>query len=319
MRAAVLSRFGGPENLELKDVEKPAPGPGQLLVRVICASVNPVDAKLRHDGSWAGLSPPVILGYDASGVVAGAGPGATRFKPGDEVYYTPEIFGNPHGSYAEYEVVPEAIVAPKPAGLGHAQAASMPLAGGTAYEALVRRLRVQVGEVVLVHGGAGGVGSFAVQIARAAGCRVIATAGPENQSTLHRLGADHCLDYTGGGVAKAVLELTGGRGVDAVFSTAGGQTIAESLPVTRPGGRLATILGPGVDLDLLYPRNLTLHGVFLTREAARLEELGRLAERGQVRPLVEAVLPLEQVADAHRRMDSGHGRGKLVLQVAQHD
>ncbi len=316
MRAMVIPRFGGPDVFELRDVPAPAPGPGQLLVRIRYSGTNPVDAKLRANGAWAGLVPPVVLGYDASGVVEQVGPGVTGFAPGDEVYYTPEIHGNPLGTYAELNVVAAAIVARKPASLSHAEAAAVPLAAGTAYDAIVRRLAVRPGETVLVHGGAGGVGSFAVQLARASGARVIATAGPDNQETLRALGADVCVDYRARDPAEVALKETGGVGVDAVLSTVGGDTVVKSLPATRPGGRLATILGVQGDLGPLYQRNLTLHGVFLTREGARLRELARLVEQGKLRPIVDAELPLEKVGEAHRRLDSGHGRGKIVLRVA---
>src|SRR5690242_16876419 len=163
MRAVMIHRFGGPEVLEVDEVEPPDPGPDELLVRVVAAGTNPVDAKIRAAGAWAGIELPAILGYDASGVVERVGGCVRDFKPGDEVFYTSEIFGNRFGSYAEYEPVPAALVAPKPAALSHVEAAAVPLAGGTAWEATVRRLAVRVGETVLIHGGAGGVGSFAVQ------------------------------------------------------------------------------------------------------------------------------------------------------------
>ncbi len=316
MRAMVIPRFGGPELFELRELPAPVPGPGELLVRIRYSGTNPVDAKLRANGSWAGLAPPVVLGYDASGVVERVGPGVAGFAEGDEVYYTPEIHGNPLGTYAELNVVPAAIVARKPASLSHAEAAALPLAAGTAYEAVVRRLAVRPGETVLVHGGAGGVGSFAVQLARASGARVIATAGPGNQETLRALGADVCVDYRAQDPAEVALRETGGAGVDAVFSTVGGETVTRSLPATRPFGRLATILGVQGDLTALYGRNLALHGVFLTREGARLREIARLVDQGKLRPIVDAELPLEKVGEAHRRLDSGHGRGKIVLRVA---
>lgn len=316
MRAAVLAQFGPPEVLEIAEIDPPRPGPGEVLVRVVAAGVNPVDAKIRAAGSWAGLQLPCVIGYDVSGVVEQLGPGVTDLAVGDQVFYTPEIFGNRWGAYAEYTVARAAIVARKPPELSHDLAASMPLAGGTAYEAIVRRLRVQPGETVLIHGGAGGVGSFAVQLARAAGARVIATASAENRDTLARLGAHVCVDYRSEDPTRAALRETGGVGVDAVFTTVGGETVAHSLPALRPFGRIATILGFSGDLTPLYQRNQELHGVFLIRERPRLEALGRLAARGQIVPLVDDVLPLERLSDAHRRMDSGHGRGKVVIRVA---
>jgi NADPH2:quinone reductase len=311
----VITRFGGPEVFEERELPTPTAGPGQLLVRVMASGTNPVDAKLRQDGSWTGLIPPVVLGYDVSGVVEAVGPGVTGFARGDEVFYTPELFDNPSGSYAEYNVVAAAIVARKPRNLTHEQAAAVPLAGGTAWEAIVRRLQLTVGETVLIHGGAGGVGSFAVQLAKAAGARVMATAGTDNQKTLKRLGADVAINYQRVNVAEAVLRETAGAGVDAVLDTVGTNVIP-SIPAVRKGGRLATILGFSGDMSAFYPRNLTLHGIFLIRERRRLEELTSLIERTHLRPLVDAVLPLSQVAKAHARLDSGHGRGKWVLSLS---
>lgn len=316
MRAIVLPRFGGPELFEVRDVPNPTPGPGQVLVRVLASGTNPVDAKLRQEGSWAGLQPPVVLGYDASGVVEQVGPGVTDFKPGDEVFYTPEIFHNPLGTYAELNVVGTGILAKKPPSLSHEEAAAIPLACGTAWDALVRRMQLRVGETVLIHGGSGGVGSFAVQIAKALGARVLATASAGNLETLRQLGADLAIDYKSEDAAKVALRETGGQGVDAVFDTAG-KNVIPSIPATRPGGRIATILGVNGDISAFYGRNITLHGVFLTRERKRLEEMTPLFERKQVRPLIERIMPLEQVGDAHRRLDTGHGRGKLVLTVAK--
>ncbi len=314
MRAVVLKGFGGLEMLEERDLPVPEPGPGEVLVRNLAVAVNPVDAKIRAAGRWAGVEPPFVLGYDAAGVVAKVGPGVKDLKEGDEVYYTPEIFGNPHGTYAEYTPVPAGIVAKKPKNLSFAEAAAIPLAGGTAWEAVVRRLAVRPGETVLVMGGAGGVGSFAVQFAKAAGAYVIATASGENLPVLKELGADLALDYRGPW-PEEVLKATEGQGVDAAFETAGENLVERVIPVVRPFGRIATILPPQGNLAGLYTKNQTLYGVFLTRERKRLLEMRPLFERGQARPLIAEVLPfsLENLRKAHARMDSGHGRGKIVL------
>lgn len=314
MRAVVLKGFGGLEMLEERDLPVPEPGPGEVLVKNLAIAVNPVDAKIRAAGRWAGVEPPFVLGYDAAGVVAKVGPGVRDLKEGDEVYYTPEIFGNPHGTYAEYTPVPAEIVARKPKNLSFAEAAAIPLAGGTAWEAVVRRLAVRPGETVLVMGGAGGVGSFAVQFAKAAGAYVIATASAENLSVLKELGADLALDYRDPW-PEEVLKATEGQGVDAALETAGENLVERVIPVVRPFGRIATILPPQGNLAGLYIKNQTLYGVFLTRERKRLLEMRPLFERGLARPLIAEVLPfsLENLRKAHARMDSGHGRGKIVL------
>jgi NADPH:quinone reductase len=318
VRAMVIPEFGGPDLFEARDVERPEPGPGEVLVRVIASGTNPVDAKFRSSGDAMGLEIPIILGLDVSGVIEEVGPGVTDLAPGDEVYYTPEVSGTrSNASYAEYNVAPADIVAKKPASLSHEEAAAVPLAGGTAYEAIVRRLAVRVGETILIHGGAGGVGSFAVQIAKASGARVLASAGTHNQNTLRELGVDVPIDYTSEDVFEVALEDTAGAGVDAVFDTVGGDLIARSIQATRVFGRLASIISLQGDLTPGYRLNQTFYGVFLLRERARLDEMTRLIERGQMRPLVDEVLPLDQVAKAHERLESGHGRGKVVLRVAQ--
>jgi NADPH2:quinone reductase len=314
----VIPEFGSPDLFEARDVERPEPGPGEVLVRVIAAGTNPVDAKFRSSGDAMGLETPIILGLDVSGVVEEVGPGVTDLAPGDEVYYTPEVSGpRSNASYAEYNVAPADIVAKKPASLSHEEAAAVPLAGGTAYEAIVRRLAMRVGETILIHGGAGGVGSFAVQIAKASGARVLASAGTHNQDTLRELGVDVPIDYTSEDVFEVALDDTAGAGVDAVFDTVGGDLIARSIQATRVFGRLASIISLQGDLTPGYRLNQTFNGVFLLRERARLDEMTRLIERRQMRPLVDEVLPLDQVGKAHERLESGHGRGKVVLRVAQ--
>lgn len=249
MRAMVTPRFGALDLFEERDVSRPEAGPGEVLVRIVAAGTNPVDAKFRAGGDAMGFEAPIVLGSDVSGVVEEVGAGVTDLSPGDEVYYTPELFGpGSNGGYAEYHAARTQIVAKKPASISHEEAAAVPLAGGTAYEAIVRRLAVSVGETVLIHGGAGGVGSFAVQIARAAGARVLATAGPENLGTLEELGADVTIDYRSQDVAQTALDETGGEGVDAVLDAVGGETVIDSIPATRPFGRIATILGTQGDL-----------------------------------------------------------------------
>ncbi len=304
MKAMVLTRFGAPEVLEQREVPDPTPGPGELAVRVVASGANPVDAKVRQAGSWAGIEPPCVIGYDASGVVEALGPGAKDFHVGDEVFFTPEIFGNPHGTYAEKTVVPAAIVAPKPKGVSHEEAAAVPLAGGTAYEAIVRRLAVRPGETVLIHGAAGGVGTFAVQFAKACGARVIGTSSHAHHALLRELGCDVTIDYRSENFVPIALRETGGAGVDAVFDCVGGDYVARSTVATRPFGRLATILGPHGDFTPLYLRNQTLHGVFLMRERQRLLEISRLLERRQV-----------QVGDREGQPTRGAPRGARAARL----
>ena len=317
MRAMVIEAFGGPEVFSEQEIDRPQPGARELLVRVVASGTNPVEAKMRADGSARGVTLPAVLGADASGVVEETGPGCRDFSVGDEVYYTPEVASSHPGTYAEYHVIDETIVARKPAGLSHIEAAAVPLAGGTAWQVLVDRLQIAPAETVLIHGGAGGVGSFAVQIAKAAGTRVLATASAENQDLLKELGTDLAIDYKSNDPIEVALDVTNGDGVDVVLDTVGGDIVERSLVATRKFGRLGTILGPKGDLTALYQRNLTLHAVMMKRNRRQLIQLRELIERGQLRPIVDQVLPLEQVAKAHTRLDSGHGRGKIVLSVSE--
>lgn len=314
MRAMVLPQYGGPELFEPRDVEAPHAGPGEVRVKVFASAVNPVDAKIRANGYGTSQPLPAILGSDAAGVIDEVGGGVTEFKAGDAVYYTPEFKGR--GTYAEFHVVPASIIALKPSSLSFAEAAAVPLAGGTAWEAVVRRLSPRPGETVLLHGAAGGVGAFALMFAKACGAKVLATASAGNLAFLRELGADVALDYAADDVVQRALEETGGRGVDTAFDVEGQDRVARCLPAVRPFGRVACILPPQGDLTLLYRKNLTLHGVMLTREKLRLEEMRPVFEQGKARVILDEVLPLERVAEAHRRLDSRHGRGKVVLQIA---
>lgn len=313
MQAAVLRTFGGPEQLTLDDFDTPRPGPGEVLVRVLASSANPVDAMIRTGAAIPGLPLPAVLGSDVAGVVEATGEDVDDFAEGDEVYYTSEL-ADGGGAYAQFHVAAAAIIAPKPRDLTFTDAAAVPLAGGTAWEAIVRRLAVRPGQTVLVHGGSGGVGSFAVQFARAAGARVLATAGPDHQQLLRDLGAVP-IDYRGEDFVEECREHTDGSGVDAVLDTVGGQNVARSLAAARDGGHVATVLAPEGRLDDLFQRNQTLHGIFLTRERRRLEEMTPLFERDKVRSVIAKTFALEDIAEVHRLLDDGHNPGKLVLDL----
>jgi len=314
MKAMVIRAFGGPEQLELADVERPAPGPGQVLVRVRATSVNPVDTKIRRAGAWARVPMPAILGYDAAGVVEEVGAGVTTLRVGDEVFYTPHIFGR-QGTYAELHVVEADIVARKPAHLSFEEAASMPLAAITAWDSIVTFFGTRPGDTVLVHAGAGGVGCFAVQLAKAAGARVLATGRRENEAFIKALGADEVIDYRAVRFEDEVNRLTGGVGVDAAYDTVGGDTVARSIGCVRPYGKLATVVSIEGSLAGMQIRNLSLYFGFMERTSTKIQMLAKLLERRQLRPVIDSVFPLERVADAHRKIEAGGMRGKIVVTV----
>ncbi len=321
MRAVTIAQFGGPEVLRLGDVPRPAPGPGELLVRVHACGVNPVDAKIRKGGLPLPFSFPLILGYDVSGVVEAVGEGVTDFRKGDEVFYTPDLVRP--GAYAEYHVVPEKIVAFKPEGLSHVEAASLPVAACTAWQALFDRASVRSGDVVLIHGGAGGVGSLAVQMASWAGCEVIATAGRKNLEFVEDMGADLAIDYQASDFVKAVLEATDGEGADVVLDTVGGDVFLRSFDALSPNGTVVSIVAdtfaaqPLEGLRPAFFKNADACFHFVQRDRATLDDVARLVERGYLEAVVDEVLALETVAEAHARMDSGHGRGKVVLELVE--
>ena len=314
MKAMIIKAFGGSDVFEPQEMPKPQPGANQVLVKVHATSINPVDFKIRQAGSWAGVKPPAIIGYDVSGVIEAVGEEVKDFKVGDEVFYTPEIFGGPAGSYAEYHVANEAIVAHKPINLSHIEAASIPLAGGTAWDALITRANLQVGESVLIHG-SGGVGSLAVQIAKAAGARILVTCSSRMVDLVKELGADCAIDYKSQDFVE-VVQQTQEMGVDVVFDTVGGSTLAQSIAVTKPHGRMVSIVNTTGDLFAAHPKNITLHFLFLERARYKLDSLRTLIERGKLKPVIDSVMPLSDVAQAHDRIEQGGLQGKIVLEVS---
>jgi NADPH:quinone reductase len=311
VKAIVLDQFGGPDVLRLRDVEQPAPGPGEVLVRVHAAAVNPVDTKIRRYGERYGLEPPIIPGYDVSGVVEAVGGGVDDLVEGDAVFYTPPL--SARGAYAAYHVAPAALVVVKPEGLAHEEAAAIPLAACTAWQALVDRAGLKAGETALIHGG-GGVGHFAVQIAAAAGAEVVVVGNPAMEDDLLDLGADAFVDYEAGRFVDVVRDLTWDLGADVVLDTVGGDTLERSIPALAEHGRMVTIVGDAAGaFGKAYGKNATLHLVMMERDGGMLDRIARLVERGLLRPLIADVLPLEDAAEAHRRIEAGGVHGKLVL------
>lgn len=319
MKAVVLSRFGGADAFELLDVPVPPVGARQLRVRVHATAVNPLDYQIRR-GDYADLVPlPSIIGHDVSGVVEETGTEVTEFAAGDEVYYTPRIFGGP-GSYAERHVVDVNLVARKPSNLNHVEAASLTLVGGTVVEAFVTRARLAVGETVLIHGGAGGVGTIAIQVAKAIGARVLTTARAADHAFVRSLGADEAIDHSTEDYVGAATRLTGGRGVDVVFDTIGGDTLTRSPLALADMGRVVSIVDISQPQNLIeaWGKNAAYHFVFTRQNRGKLDLLTDLAERGLVRPVVGAVLPLARVGEAHELLEGRSAyalRGKVAIDV----
>ena len=312
MRAVVIDRFGGPEVLRLADLPDPQAGPGQVRVAVHAAGTNPVDASNRSDGSWAGLHLPHVPGYDIAGVVDQVGDGVDALSIGDRVMaMTP--FPGGAGGYAELVTIDADLVAELPATTPLIEAAAVPLAAGTAHDVL-GRIDLAPGSSVLVHGASGGVGTFLVQLAAAQGLRAIAAASERSHQLLRTLGAFACVDYHQRDVAGAAMELAGGP-VDAIVDLVGGEALQKSLPAVRPYRQLSSIATPDLDLDAVLDANLTFHGVLIADSGDRARTVARLFEAGTIRPVIAEVFPLDQVADAHRQLETGHSGGKIVLRI----
>lgn len=308
MKAISYARYGGPEVLELGEVDDPKVGPDAVLVKVRAAAVNPVDWKCR-EGYLDAILPavfPVVPGWDVSGVVVQPGPAVPEFSVGDEVigYVRADVLSG--GTFAEYVAAPVRTLARKPDSMSFEEAAGLPLAGLTALQMLHRVLGVKRGETVLVHAAAGGVGSIAVQLAVHLGARVIGTASERNHDFVRGLGGEP-VSY-GAGLAERVRELAPG-GVDAVFDSVGQDALRASVNLLAPEGRLASIADPEV---------VSLGGQywFVRPDPQDLQRLSDLADQGVVTVHVSETFPLERAADAHRLNEEGRTRGKIVVRVS---
>jgi NADPH:quinone reductase-like Zn-dependent oxidoreductase len=309
MKAVVIHGYGGPEVLKLEDVPRPEPKDDEILIRVVAASVNPVDVAIRKGylAELVGNTFPLIPGMDAAGLVEKTGGKITKFKKGDPVFAFFTLAGE--GGYAEFVVAKEVEVAAKPKTVSYAQAAAIGAAGSTAWEALVDTAKLSAGQTVLIHGGAGGVGHFAIQIAKARGAKVFATGSSANQDFLKQMGADVAIDYT-----KTKFEDVA-KDVDAVLDSVGRDTLERSYGVVKKGGIIVSIVDEPKQaaLDAHGIRGVTLR---CTPQAGVLEELARLIDTRHMTPVVSQTFALADVVKAQEQIATRHTRGKIVLQVA---
>jgi NADPH:quinone reductase-like Zn-dependent oxidoreductase len=308
MKAFRIHTYGGSEALVLENVPIPQTREGEILIRVHAAGVNPLDWKVSEGYGKDRLNHklPLILGWDVSGVIEASGSGVTNFKAGDDVYGLLDVRRD--GAYTEYVAARADHLAPKPKTINHVQAAAVPITGLTAWQSLFDAAGLAPGQTVLIHAAAGGVGSFAVQLAKWRGAKVLGTASSANVSFLKGLGADEVIDY------KANRFEERAKGVDVVLDTLGGEIQDRSWKVLKKGGILVSTVG------IRFPEKAAELGVravsfFVRPNAAHLMEIGRLIDKGDIKPAVETVLPFAQARKALELSRSGHSRGRIVLQV----
>lgn len=308
MKAVRIHQYGGPAVLSIDDIRIPAIAPDDVLVRVVAASVNPVDWKVRA-GYLAQMIPhpmPLTLGWDVSGVVTAVGAEVTQWQVGDAVFSRPDLARN--GTYAEFVAIRATECARKPRTISHVEAASLPLAGITAWEAMIDVAQVGPGQRVLVHAGSGGVGSLAIQIVKATGATVIATTSGRNRALVESLGADQVVDYTTTAIADAV------EPVDVVFDTIGGEVQEASWSLLKPGGIQVSIISPP-DEARAAALGVRAAFVFIGPNAPVLDRLAAMVDGGTLRPIVGAEFALTDIAAAHALSESGRAVGKIAIYV----
>jgi len=310
MKAVRIHDYGNADVLAYEDAPMPSITSTDVLVRVVAASVNPVDWKIRegHLRQMISYPLPLTLGWDVSGVVEAVGSGVSRFKVGDPVYSRPDIRRN--GTYAEYVAIRGDEVAHKPKTVSHIEAASLPLAGITAWEALFTAGQLTAKQKVLIHAGSGGVGSLAVQLAKSRGAFVIATTSGRNSTFVKSLGADEVIDYRAQGFQEVL------RDVDVVFDTIGGEVQDGSWSVLKPGGILVSIISPPSD-ERAKAHGMRSAFVFIEPNAGILAQLAELVDSGSLRPIVGAEFALKDIATAHAFSQTGRAVGKIALYVGQ--
>ena len=315
MKACIIDNFGGRDRLKITDIPKPEAGDGEVLVRIKAVGVNPVDWKIR-EGRLKDAFPhefPLIPGWDMAGVVEAVGHSARRFAPGDEIYAYARRPVIQKGTYAEYITLPESYITRKPKNLSMAEAASIPLTALTAYQALFDAGRLQKGQSVFILGASGGVGSSAVQLAAEKGARVIALASNRNHDYLKSLGASGTIDYERGDFITGLGELVP-DGVDLVFDCHGGDTLQRGLLCVRSGGNLVSITET-VDEDSLKNRDVRFTFTFVEPNVRQLDHIRDLIESGRFKANVTRTFPFAEVKKAHEAMETGHTRGKIVLEM----
>ncbi len=332
MKALVFHRYGGPDAIAFAELPRPTPGPDELLVQVRAVGLNPIDNMIPR-GTFKSVLRfplPATLGSDVAGVVVEAGSGVTRFKPGDAVFAS--VFDQGRGTLAEFAVVPESAAALKPVRVDFAQAASIPMVGLTAWQALKERARVGPGMKVFIPAGSGGIGTFAIQLAKHLGAKVGTTTSTGNLELVRRLGADEVVDYKTQDFEKAL------RDYDVVLGTVRGDSIEKSLRILKRGSRIVSLIGPpdaafgrarGMNGLLVFALRLLSGGIirrarkrgaeysflFVRPDGGQLAEIGELLQSARIRPVIDQVFPFDQAKEALAYLEKGRAKGKVVVRI----
>ncbi|WP_041598699.1 zinc-binding dehydrogenase [Hahella chejuensis] len=315
MKAIVIEEFGAASNMRLKTAPTPTPNDDEVLVRVHATSVNPVDIQTRRGDYASEIKLPARLGVDISGVVENVGSNVENLSIGDEVFYVPRLLQN-EGGYASHHVEKACLLAKKPKNLSHLESAALPLACGTAWECLVERGRIQAGDKVLIHGGAGGVGVYALQIARMFGAYAITTCSEGSIDFVKSLGAEGVYDYRKDNVYERIQNDHPG-GFDIILDTVGQKTIELSLGLLANKGKVISIVDQSQPQNLFsgWPVNGEIHFVFTTQSSIRLSKLAAAVEAGHLSPVIEKHMKLDDIAEAHQLIESGGRKGKIVIEI----
>ena len=303
-----IHQFGGPEVLKMEEIEKPTPAADEVLIKVYATSVNPVDSKIRSGKNYQRYKNPMpmTLGFDVSGTIEAVGNDVKTFKEGDEVYARPDL--NRDGAYAEYVTMQANKVGFKPKSIDHDKAAAVPLVALTAWQGIFDHGKLKANQRILIHAAAGGVGTFAVQLAKWKGAYVIGTASEDNIEFLKELGADEVIDYKKQKFEEVVKDI------DVVFDLIGGDTQKNSVNVLKEGGILVSTLGIA-DNNLLAQKNIHGEAYMAQSTPDQLNQIAQLIDEGKLKPVIAKVLPLEQAAEMQKESEAGHVRGKIVLKV----
>lgn len=305
MKAIRIHEFGGPDVLRYEDIPESQPGPGEVRVRVIAAGVNPIDWKIRS--GYMEIPLPMTVGSDVAGVVDAIGQGVDSFQPEDEVFGKASVG---QGGYAEYTVVNSTQIAQKPKSIGFIESAAIPTAGLAAWQSLFDIAGLERGQTVLIHGAAGGVGSFAVQFAKWKGAYVIGTASSKNAEFLKGIGCDEVIDYRNQQFEEIVSNL------DVVLDTIGGDTLERSWGVLKPGGFLVTTVA-SIPEGTPQKHGVRAERLMTQADGKELAQIAAIIDERKIKPIVTTVLPLADAQKAHEMSESGHTRGKIVLRVAE--